>query len=1098
MEILDKLIDYNEENNIGLYGMTDEFFCYYTANKLKNIKKDILILTSTLFEANKIFSSIKNQTENVLLFPMDDFLTSEAIAISPDLKTTRLDALNVLSQINRKNYIVVCHTDSFLRYLPTKDRYNKSKYKINVGEIYNRNSLIKNLLSNGYNRESIVTNTGELAIRGFIIDIFPINYDNPIRIEFFDDEIESIRYFDTKTQKSIKKVNSVIINPNTEFITDEILENFDKKQKYLPLYTKKYSNINDYLINPQIIIKDYSQLKVAYENELKNILEYKILHDKDYNGNYMFNLNEFDISNASYYNTINNLFNDVKVKKIKNFNVTKSKNFNENIDMINDYLKAEIIKGKTIIICLKETQINSFTKYITNKYILTDQKNIYDNKINIINYTFSEGFIFENYVFLTQKELFNKTNHNKYKSKFKYTSKIKSISNLSIGDYVVHSVNGIGIYNGIKTLKKNNLMKDYIEILYADNDKLYIPVEKIELIGKFTGKEGYSPKINKLGSSEWQKTKLRVKNKVHNIAKDLIELYAKRKMKKGFAFSKDNELQILFENEFEFTETRDQLRAIEQIKKDMELVHPMDRLLCGDVGYGKTEVAFRAMFKAVNDSKQVLYLCPTTILSSQQYKSAIERFRNFPIKIELLNRFTSTNNKNRILENLKKGKIDILFGTHRLLSDDVKPKDLGLLVIDEEQRFGVVHKEKIKQYKENVDVLTLTATPIPRTLQMSLVGMKSLSLIETPPVDRYPIQTYVIEENNMIIKDAIYKELSRGGQVFILYNRVNSIEEKVYQIQNLIPDAKIVYTHGRLDKNEIETRMIDFVNQKYDIMICTTIIETGIDIPNVNTLIIYNADSFGLSQLYQIRGRVGRSNKIAYAYLMYKKDKQLNDIAIKRLNAIKEFTELGSGFSIASRDLSIRGAGDILGTEQAGFIDSVGIDLYIKILNEEVERLKGNNIKEDEIANNLIDVETHIKDEYVEENDLKIEIHKLINSVDSYEKLLLVKQELEDRFGKIDKSMLIYMYEEWFESLAKKLQIIKVDQTSNNIILTISKEESLKIDGEELFINALKISPYFSIKYKNEMIEITLDIRNLEKHYIYYLIDLLKNIKLKC
>ena len=570
-------------------------------------------------------------------------------------------------------------------------------------------------------------------------------------------------------------------------------------------------------------------------------------------------------------------------------------------------------------------------------------------------------------------------------------------------------------------------------------------------------------------------------------------------MREGYAFSKDTELQKQFDASFEYTETKDQLLAIEQIKNDMESRQPMDRLLCGDVGYGKTEVAFRAVFKAIMDSKQVLYLCPTTILSNQQYQNALVRFKDFPVNIGLLNRFTSPKEKKRILSELENGTIDFVIGTHRLLSNDIKPKDLGLLIIDEEQRFGVTHKEKIKEYKSNVDVLTLTATPIPRTLQMSMIGIRSLSLIETPPVDRYPVQTYVIEENKQIIKDAIYKEMSRNGQVFLLYNHVDSIERKVSEIQNLVPEARIIFAHGRLTKEELEDRMIAFINHEYDILICTTIIETGIDIPNANTLIILDADHFGLSQLYQIRGRVGRSNKIAYAYLMYSPSKMLNEVAIKRLNAIKDFTELGSGFSIATRDLSIRGAGDILGSEQAGFIDTVGIDLYLKMLQDEISRLKGITPKEEIIQNEkpLLNVSTHISNNYTDDDQLKISIHKEINTIDSLDKLKEVQLDLEDRFGKLDEDVIIYMYQEWFEKMAKELGIEKVNYTKNSLELVVSEDATTKIDGEKLFVDAFHITPMFRFKMLSNQLIIILDTVKLEKHYIYYLVDLLSKIELK-
>ena len=708
--------------------------------------------------------------------------------------------------------------------------------------------------------------------------------------------------------------------------------------------------------------------------------------------------------------------------------------------------------------------------------------------------------MYEDKVVLTSKELFSyQSVRKKYKTRFKYASKIKDLNKLEVGDYVVHAVNGIGIYNGIKTLNHGNLIKDYIEVVYAGNDKLYIPVEKIDLISKYSGNEGVMPKINKLGGSDWNKIKARVKSKIHDIADKLLKLYAEREMREGYAFSKDTELQKQFDASFEYTETKDQLLAIEQIKNDMESRQPMDRLLCGDVGYGKTEVAFRAVFKAIMDSKQVLYLCPTTILSNQQYQNALVRFKDFPVNIGLLNRFTSPKEKKRVLSELENGTIDFVIGTHRLLSNDIKPKDLGLLIIDEEQRFGVTHKEKIKEYKSNVDVLTLTATPIPRTLQMSMIGIRSLSLIETPPVDRYPVQTYVIEENKQIIKDAIYKEMSRNGQVFLLYNHVDSIERKVSEIQNLVPEARIIFAHGRLTKEELEDRMIAFINHEYDILICTTIIETGIDIPNANTLIILDADHFGLSQLYQIRGRVGRSNKIAYAYLMYSPSKMLNEVAIKRLNAIKDFTELGSGFSIATRDLSIRGAGDILGSEQAGFIDTVGIDLYLKMLQDEISRLKGITPKEEIIQNEkpLLNVSTHISNNYTDDDQLKISIHKEINTIDSLDKLKEVQLDLEDRFGKLDEDVIIYMYQEWFEKMAKELGIEKVNYTKNSLELVVSEEATTKIDGEKLFVDAFHITPMFRFKMLSNQLIIILDTVKLEKHYIYYLVELLSKINIK-
>ena len=1099
MDLLNDLVKIKDSKEVGLVGLNDEFFSLYVNKLFNESNKNILIVTSTLYEANILNNYLSTYTNKSLLFPMDDFLTSESIAMSPDLKITRLETLNTI--IKSKKNIVVTHLNGYLRYLPLKEKYINSILKIRVGTDLNRDELIKKITSLGYNRETIVTKTGEVGIRGFVIDIFPIQYEHPVRIEFFGDEIDSIRYFDEETQKTIEKTDECIIYPNTEFIVDNYFDIEEKNQKYLKEINNGLVNsIYDYLDNPITIYKNYQQIKVSYINMQEQIFEYKNEKDKDFSGNYMFDLNEIKYQNVIYYNSIDNIIEDIDKDNIINFQIKEIENFNENIDLINKFINTSITSSKTVIIALKEFQIKSFTKYMNMPYLLTSITNIIKGRVNVIKYNLNQGFIYKDIIVLTENELFNKKiNKAKYKTNFKYSTKIRNINNLEIGDYVVHSLHGIGIYNGIKTLKQGDYLKDYLEILYQDKDKLYIPVEKIELISKFTGKEGVSPKINKLGGTEWQKTKLRVKNKVKDIAEKLLKLYALREMKKGFQFSKDNELQMMFENEFEYVPTKDQLLATKQIKEDMESSQPMDRLLCGDVGYGKTEVAFRAMFKAVNDGKQVIYLCPTTILSNQQYENAKERFKNYPVNIALLNRFTSIKETKQIVEDLKNKKLDIVFGTHRLLSDDIRPKDLGLLIIDEEQRFGVTHKEKIKEYKENVDVLTLTATPIPRTLQMSMTGLRSLSLIETPPVDRFPIQTYVLEENNQIIKDAVYKELSRNGQIFILYNRVETIENKEIEIQKLIPEARIVVAHGQMKKEELENKMSDFINHKYDILLCTTIIETGIDIPNVNTLIILNADYFGLSQLYQVRGRVGRSNKIAYAYLMYDKSKVLTETAVKRLNVIKEFTELGSGFSIATRDLSIRGAGDILGSEQAGFIDNIGIELYLKILNEEVAKLKGEEIPEETVKDErpLINVDTHISDNYVDDTELKIEIHKKINEIDSYQKLLSIKKELEDRFGKLDEKIIIYMYEEWFESLAKKYEVEEVHQTKNFIELIFSENITNKIDGESLFYDAYKISRMFRFQMKNKRLIVILDTIKLEENYIYLLTKLLNEIKLK-
>ena len=1100
MNFFEQLMNIEIKKSMGIYNTTDEFFCLFLNKISRETNKNILMVVNSIYEANKLYNSLIDYHKNTYLFPMDDFLTSEALAISPDLMINRLETINKI--LENDNSIVITNLTGYLRFLPLKEDYQKSIISLEVGNTIEPKSLINKLVSIGYTRDTIVNKTGEFASRGYIVDIFPIAEDNPIRIEFFDDEIESIRYFDPDNQKSISESKKVIIRPFSEFLTTKnVLEEQFNKQKYLPSY-EKITNISNYLENCITIFKDYEQLETSYLNILEETIEFRREKDIEFKGNYMHEFNKLDVEYPIYYYSLNNLSANDNVSKMYDLNVKTINNFGENSERINEFINKQINDNKTVLICLKKYQIRSIKKHLNMKLVDSYFDNIKLNQVNIIENELTKGFIYEDFVVLTANELFkNIEKKNKYTTKYKYSATIDDLNKLSVGDYVVHNIHGIGIYNGIKTLTLNDITKDYLEILYQGTDKIYIPVEKIEYLTKFSGREGVKPKLNKLGGTEWQKTKARIRTKVTDIAERLIKLYAERESRKGFAFSPDCDLSIDFENDFQHDLTIDQKRAIAQIKEDMESSVPMDRLLCGDVGFGKTEVAFVAAFKSILDSKQVLFLCPTTILSKQHYDNALTRFQNFPVNIALLNRFTTPKEVNRIVTGLKEGTIDMVIGTHRLLSDDIKLKDLGLLIIDEEQRFGVAHKEKIKEYKTNVDVLTLTATPIPRTLQMSLVGIRSLSLIETPPINRYPIQTYVVEENKQILREAIYKELSREGQVFILYNRVQSIKEFAARIHNIVPDARICIAHGQMNKTELEDTIYKFVNYEYDILICTTIIETGIDIPNVNTLIIMDADRFGLSQLYQIRGRVGRSDKFAYAYLMYQPFKSLTETAVKRLNVIKEFTELGSGFSIATRDLSIRGAGDILGSEQAGFIDSVGIDLYLKILNEEVEKINTGITEEEEEETDsfkpLIEVTTHIDDNYVSDEELKIEIHKKINSIDSENKFNEIKAELEDRFGKLDEDLIVYMYEEWFEKLAKKLKISNIHQNKNSIELVFPEEVVSKLDTEEIFMDAFEVTNMFRFKSKGTNLIIVLDIIKLEKHPIYYLVDLLNKIDVK-
>lgn len=1097
MSFLDNIFDVGSmSSDYSIIGLNKEMSSLYIYDSFIKYNKGILVVASELYEANLLFEYLSKYTDKVLFFPMDDFLTSEAISVSPEFKAERIDTLNKL--INDDKFIVVTNLMGYLRYLPLPSLWKDSNVNISVNCDYDRDSLLNKLYNMGYIRNVLVNETGNIGVRGYVIDIFPIMEENPVRIEFWGDTVTSIKYFDVDTQRSISEIDNICIYPFTEFLLNDYSIDFINSQKYLANYGN-VASIYNYINDGICFFSDYNLILNSYSTLVDTIMDYDANYSADIKTNYMNSFTDIVIKHSVYIMNFDNVVNK-SVKSLK-FSINNIENYDNNYEKLKSDLLNYVKNNKTVIICVLDKNMASrISNYLEiDDIIYTDECNIIDRKINLIIKSIPRGFIYGNYIVISYVDIFSLGNTvKKYKSKFKTGTRTSNILDINKGDFVVHEMFGIGIYDGLVTIPKNGMKKDYLKIIYADDDILYIPVENIDRISKFSGKDGVGVKLNSLSNDNWQKKKGKVKAKLESIADDLLKVSADRELKVGFAFKKDDENQKMFDSGFVYTETPDQIKAINDIKREMESSKPMDMLLCGDVGYGKTEVAFRAMFKVVDSGKQVAYLCPTTILSNQQYTSCIERFKDFPVRIELLNRFVDKSRQKKIIDDLEKGLVDIVFGTHRLLSNDVKYRDLGLLVVDEEQRFGVTHKEKIKQYKSTVDVLTLSATPIPRTLQMSMSGVRSLSLIETAPQERYPIQTYVLEENNLVIKDAIYKELSRNGQTFILYNNVNNIETKVNEFRSLVPEAKIDYAHGQMNKVTLENKMNNFINNMFNVLVCTTIIETGIDIPNVNTLIILDADRFGLSQLYQIRGRIGRSNKIGYAYLMYGKNKSLTDTAIKRLDVIRKFTELGSGFKIAMRDLSIRGAGDILGREQSGFIDSIGIELYLKMLNEAVRKSKGEKIIEEDTKKNdkpLIEVSTHISDSYISDVELKILIHKKINEVKDETTLNDIRDELSDRFGKISEEMEIYMYEEWFEKIAKSLGINKVVTMKNNIDIELPCELSSKIDGERLFNDAYSISKMFRFLYKDSSIHIILDTIKLEKHFLIYLIELLEKIK---
>ena len=1051
---MDKIFDVlNYESGKSISGLTNELSVFCVINKYRNVSGNVLVVTNSVYEANNLFKMISNYTNNVSIFPMDDFVTSVAIAISPEFKATRLDVLNH----SYKHQIIITNLMGYLRYLPSLNSYKENVISIKKGNEIKRDLLVEKLDLLGYKRESLVTSTGEYAVRGFVLDVFIMGSSSPVRIEFFDNEIESIKEFDFDTQLSTKELDRVLITPFSE------------------LFSNENSSLYEY-INPEwTFFIDKPQIDAAYKKLQSDISEYFERKDEQYH-KLMFDFDEIKYGKYNNLDKFNYSIDDIDL------NAKEVTNYVGNLDNLSSDINKLLLGGKSVYFCTKNKELKD--------YLLES----FSNKITIIPIEINKGFVFDDYAVFSTNDIYGKSDEKiVYKNKYHFGKKVRFANQLEVGDYVVHIAYGICQYVGIINITKNGLEKDYLQLNFAGNDKIYVPVENINNLYKYGDADGTAPKLNHLNSTLWVKTKAAIKKKINDISEKLIKLYKERANVKSEAY-KDAPEEEVFASEFTYELTKDQKKAINEINEDLRSTRPMDRLLCGDVGFGKTEVAFRAVFKTVYNGFQVMYLCPTTILSKQQYESALKRFENYPVEIALINRFTSLKDYKRIIKDLETGKIDIVIGTHRLLNDEIKLKKLGLLIIDEEQRFGVTHKEKIKEVKTNVNVLTLSATPIPRTMKMALSGVRDMSIIDTPPVDRYPIQTYVIEDNDLLVKDAIYKELSRSGQVFILYNSVEHIMNKAALIKKLVPEARICVAHGQMNKTELEDIMEDFIDHKNDILICTTIIETGIDIQNANTLIVYDSDNFGLSQLYQLRGRVGRTNKIAYTYLLYKPGKLLTETASKRLEAIKEYTELGSGYRIAMKDLSIRGAGDLIGSEQAGFIDSVGISLYTKLISESLSGNETDLLEETKEGSSLINVETHISDDYVSDDDIKIEIHQLINTVCSSQTFNDVKAELENRFGKLPQELEIYMYEEWFDSMAKSCNITRIIQNDRLIEITLPKNISQNIKGDTLFIESMQISPNFKFKYLNECIVIQFFIKKDDKHFLYYLVPLLEKI----
>lgn len=1094
-------------------------------------KQNIIYITPSIYEASKAYEVMCDiaGTDNVSFFPVEEFISSELVATSESFRLARM--LTIEQILNKVPQIIVTNVEGYTHQIIKKEKLEESILKLKVNDIYSRDKLVHELVIRGYKKVATTSTSGTFSVRGSLIDVYPINEQTPIRIYYFDDEIESIKKINVETQMSSGSVNEITIYPLYEMFYDEKeiekivkrikskniitekiqrdiesienYQNLDQLYTYLPDICEEYQPFYQLIENNICIYEDYASC-LEHEKAMNvEISDYFTINKRHINKDFFVTLQQalyfarlniftsvfrsslvdikldqhipLNTSNCyEYNNNIRTMLEDIKLNKEKTYLITHiddkklkfiEETFNSNqIDFKRIDDVTEIKKGRTYISVMPNGY--GFEDLETNFSIITPNE-------------FAPGKIIKN---------------SKYQKFLKDTTKIYNKEELNPGDYVVHQEYGIGKYLGIQTKEVRNTLNDYLCVEYSGDSKLYIPVENIYVLEKYIGSKDKLPKLNSLNSKEWQKKKEKIKEKTREIAKKLIKVQAERDSKIGFKYKEDTLEQIEFENDFEYNETQDQKRAIEDVKKDMEGPHPLDRLICGDVGFGKTEIAMRAAFKAVDNGKQVAYLAPTTVLTRQHFYTFKERFEKYGVRVELLNRFVNEAKQKTILDGLKKGYVDIVIGTHRILSKDIVFKDLGLLIVDEEQRFGVEHKERIKMLKSMVDVLTLTATPIPRTLQMALSGLRDLSLIETPPKNRLPIQTYVLESNDSVIREAINREMGRGGQVFYLLNRISELDHIRSKIHKLVPKAKIGLIHGKMEKEEIENELVQFLDKNYDILICTTIIETGIDIPNANTLIIERADILGLSQLYQIRGRVGRGERLSYAYLMYDKNKIITSNAAKRLEAIKEFTELGSGYKIAMRDLAIRGSGDILGSEQSGYIDAVGMDLYMKLLNEAINEEKGLPKEEDNIRKYHIDVSRHVDEKYVEDDAIRIEIHQSISKIKSREQINMLIKEYTDRYGKLSEQILLYMEEKYLEYLLKKLDVESYKETTDEIKIVFDEDISSRMNATKLFDLSIDMKLKYKFDYRNKRIIIKIDPHETTKSYIYGLVNYLEAV----
>ncbi|NLK43863.1 MAG: transcription-repair coupling factor [Tissierellia bacterium] len=1130
----------NKISPIATYGIIDESMGHFLYALNNHTGKQILVITYNEMRSKKLYEDIKGLgNQDVVLFPKREILFYDIDAYSHERINERMEVITKLT--HGEDIIVIASIEAILDKLMAKSIFDSYTVKINIGDEVDLDFLKEVLLGGGYEKVNMVEGKGQFSIRGGILDFFPPYSSHPYRIEFFDIEVDSIRTFDPISQKSIESLESTTVTPVMEnLILDEYRdamiknleedmkkalskgkkdslgkENIEKKfNKYKEYLTENLFISNRDIVTPYIpddkltsILGYLKEDAVVFIDEPKRVDERTKNLEEDFRFKFtdLYEVGELLPSHINILYDYRDILDVIKSKtcitnsallrgninfnpkSIYNFTNKSMQPYHNQMDLLKEDLNHYRYRGyKIIILSGTKERAERLGKILLSMDIeasvmINRDCEIKSSQIFITPASIHGGFEYTQLklIVISDKEIFGVGKKKARKIKKEGPDKVINLSDLKINDYVVHENHGIGLYEGIEQLNIQGVKKDYLTIRYKGEDKLYVPIDQMNLIQKYIGADSIKPKINKLSSTEWARAKERAKKAVEDMAQDLLELYAKRESYKGFAFSEDGEWQRQFEDLFPYEETEGQLKSIIEIKKDMEKPKPMDRLLCGDVGYGKTEVALRAAFKAVMDGKQVAFLVPTTILAQQHYNTLKERFANFPVKIDMLSRFRTKANQKLAIDNLRNGVIDIIVGTHRLLSKDVVFKDLGLLIIDEEQRFGVKHKETLKKFKETVDVLTLTATPIPRTLHMSLSGIRDMSVIEDPPEERYPVQTYVVEFNEQMIRDAILKEVSRGGQVYFVYNRVETIDKITASLKKLVPEVRFGIGHGQMSERELEKVMISFLEKEIDVLVCTTIIETGLDIPNVNTIIIYDADKMGLSQLYQLRGRVGRSNRIAYGYFVYEKDKVLSEVAEKRLRAIKEFTEFGSGFKIAMRDLEIRGAGNLLGTEQHGHIEAIGYDLYIKYLHEAIKRLKGEKVEDQIDTTTDLKVDGYISHKYIEDEEQKIEMYKKIASISSIDDYRDLIDELIDRFGDIPKEVNNLMDISYIRDLASKNKIKDIHQSDKEIILEFRTLEDISLEllqyisdeyGRKVGFDLSKI-PAFKFRWKDKVLD---------------------------